>query len=346
MPQRLTLGDIRASRIPQILNLTSTDTRLAYYVNEAIERLLAKGKWVGTTQKYQICVYSGCLTWPRQFETIESVAICGFPIQIRNEWFEFNEMGWGLRDEGTGTAGTSCRVGSGCGSQLLDRGMAVSFEDIRGTDKKIKVYCDIEEGPTPDILLQGYNEDGNWIRTLVDGDYVDGEYVTPTGAGTLTTNFFTSLTGVQKPITKGSIRLYEYNTTASTQRPLAFYEYDETRPVYRRSLIPGLSNRNSCPDNEDETCNKKTVTVIAKMAFLPVRQDTDWLLISSIPALRAMCQALRKEENNLWDEAKKYEANAIQILDEQLQAFMGDSEIIAVRMPHPSVYGSAVANVI
>lgn len=335
MPQRITLGDVRSSRLPKTINLPPNDSRVVEFVNEAVERLLAKGKWVGTYQKYQICTYSGCLTWPRQFETIESVAVCDFPIPVRNEWFEFNEMGYGLRVETDGV-----------GTQMYDRGMACTFEDIHGTDKKIKVYCDIDESPTPDILLQGYNEDGNWIRTLVSGDYIDGEYVTPTPTGALTVNKFTSLTGVQKPVTDGMIRLYEYNTTDTTQRAIAFYEPDETRPVYRRSLISGLSNRGSCQSNADATCNKKTVMVIAKMAFIPVRLDTDWLLISSIPALKAMCQALRKEENNLWDEAKKYEANAVAILDEQLNAFLGDSEIVAVRMPHPSIYGSAVANVI
>lgn len=335
MPQRITLGDVRNSRLPSVINLPKTDSRVPMFVNEAIERLLAKGKWVGTTQKYQVCTYGGCLTWPRQFEAIEAVAICKSPINIRNEWFEFNEMGWGLRTSDDEMA-----------DQLYDRGMACAFDDIHGTDKKIKVYCDIDEAPTPEILLQGYDENGNWIRTLVSGAYVDGEYVTPTAAGALTTNKFTSLTGVQKEITDGPIRLYEYNTGDATQRALAIYEPDETRPVYRRSLIAGLSKVKSCPGTTDTTCNKKTVTVIAKMAFLPARLDTDWLLISSIPALRAMCQCLRKEENNLWDEAKKYESEAVMILDEQLQSYMGDGEIISIRMPHPTIYGSAVGNVI
>lgn len=339
MPQRITLGDALdtdISDIPSILNLPATDPRCRKFVNRAIERLLPKGKWVGTYQKYQVCVYSGCLTWPRQFEAIESIAICGFPIQIRNEWFEFNEMGWGLRDDN-----------DGCGNQLLDRGTACTFEDIRATGKKLKVYCDISDDSTIPILYQGYNDDRNWIRTLVGGEYVDGEYILPSPTGTLSTNFFgTTPTGVQKPITKGTIRTYEYDTVTLTQRALAIYEYDETRPIYRRSLINGLSNRGACCNNTDTTCDKKTVTVMAKMSFLPVRKNTDWLLLSSIPALEIMCQALRKEKNNLWDEAKKYEANAVAILDEQLQAFNGDSEVIAVRMPHPSIYGSAVTNAI
>jgi len=336
MPQRITFGDVKASRIPLSLNIPPNDPRLLQFVNEGVERLLAKGKWVGTYQKYQVCVFSGCLTWPRQFETIESLAVCDRPIPVRNEWFEFNEMGWGLRKE-TDEMGT----------QMYDRGTACAFEDIIGRDKKIKVYCDIDQGPTPAILLQGRDENGNWIRTLVSGSYVDGEYVVPTVTGTLTVNKFTCLTGVQKPITSGPIRLYEYSTTFTTQRAIAIYEHDETRPVYRRSLIAGLSNIKRCADSTvvDPACDKKTVTVVAKMAFLPVRLDTDWLLISSIPAIKAICQALRKEENNLWDEAAKYEAKAEMILQEQLNAFLGDNVSIAIRTPDPSIYGAAVGNV-
>ena len=338
MPTRVTLGDAKdplQSRICNILNVPPTDSRFAVYLNIAIKRLLAKGKWVGTTQKYQVCTYGGCLTWPRQFETIEAVAICNRPINIRNEWFEFNENGWGLRDQDDEMA-----------DQLYDRGTACAFNDIHGTNKKIKVYCDIDQAPTPAILLQGYDQNAQWIRTFHSGAYVDGEYVTPTAAGALTTNFFTSLTGAQKEVTDGSIRLYEYNTSDSTQLPLAVYEPDETRPIYRRSLIAGLSKVKACAGTQDSTCDKKTVTVVAKMAFIPVRVDVDWLLIGNIPALQLMCQCLRKEENNLWDDAQKYEAKAVQVLDEELQAFMGDSEIIAMRFPRPDIYGAAVGNVI
>ncbi len=344
MPTRATLGDAKdplQSRIANIINIPPTDSRFAVYLNTAIRRLLAKGKWVGTYQKYQVCTYGGCLTWPRQFESIEAVAVCHTPVNIRNEWFEFNENGWGLRNEDNENA-----------SQMYDRGTACTFDDIRGSAKKIKVYSAIDEAPTPDILLQGYDENMQWIRTFHAGSWVDGEYVTPTATGTLSTNLFSppGLTGTQKEFTDGAIRLYSFNPDDSTESALAVYEPDETRPVYRRSLIAGLSAVKSCPTNcnetADPTCDKKKVTVIAKMAFLPVRLDTDWLLISNIPALQLMCQCLRKEENNLWDEAMKYEAKAVQVLDEELQSYLGDSEIIAVRFPRPDIYGAAIGNVI
>jgi len=336
MRQRITVADAKAARIPNVLNIPASDPRFLAFLNEAIERLIEMNrKWVGTVQKYRVCMSNGCITWPRQVETVEAVAVCDWPIRIRNHWYEFVEHGFGLRKET-----------DGCATDMYDRGSVCSFEDIRGTDKKIKAYCDISTDADHPILLQGYNEDGNWIQTPDgNGGWTDGEIVYPSATGTLSTYKFTALTGVQKPVTAGVIRLYEYNTTDATQRAMALYEPDETRPTYRRSLIAGLSGHSSCT-GATTGCSTKTVTVLAKMAFMPVYKDTDWLLIQSLSALRNMCQALRKEENNLWEDAKKYEANAVKILEDQLANHHGDAPIMAIRTPSSEVWGGAVENVV
>lgn len=337
MRERVTVADAKNQRIPEVLNVSGSDPRFYSYLNQAIERLVegSKGKFVGAIQKYRICATHGCITWPRQIETIEAAAVCDCPIRIRNHWFEFVEHGFGLRQEK-----------DGCATDLYDRDSACVHTDITGVNKKLKVYCDLTDDEGADILFQGYNEDGNWIQTAKgDGDYWDGEIIQPAVAGQLSTNIFTVVTGIQKPITKGVIRLYAFNTDDDTQQAIGLYEPDERNPNYRRSLVAGLSNRSSCSGTDTE-CAAKSVTVLAKMAFLPVYKDTDWLLINSLPAIRFMCQAIRKEENNLWDDAGKYESRALKILDDQLQNHHGDSPIIAIRMPGREIYGGGVANVI
>ena len=286
--------------------------------------------------RYRFCASNGCITLPRQIETVEAAAVCNNPITIRNGWFEFVEHGNGLRQEDRGFD-----------NNLIDRGQAVSFEDVRGANKKLKFYCDLPDDAGAQILVQGYNGDGNWIKTLVTGTYVDGEYVSPSPTGTLTANVFSALTGVQKPITQGVIRVYEYDTVLTTQRPIALYEPDETRPTYRRILIPGLSTLNACRGEATAgACDTKSVTVMIKTAFMPVYVDTDWLQITSMPALKSMCHALKKEDANLIDDAHKYEANAVRILQNELQNHHGDAPVIAVKMPGNDVYGGGVPNVI
>lgn len=339
MKQRLTLGDAKApgARIFTVLNVTPSDPRFVGAINEASERLIEQVKVVGSVMRYRFCANNGCITLPRQIETIEAAAVCNDPVTIRNKWFEFVEHGYGQRQESLGFD-----------RNLVDRGMAVSFDDIRGTGKQLKVYFDLPVDGSTSILFQGYDDDGNWIKTSDGaGGYYDGEYIIPSATGTLSVKNFSALTGVQKPITQGVIRVYEYDTVETTQRALAVYEPDETRPTYRRILIPGLSTLGSCSSTSTSgACATKTVSVIIKTAFMPVYTDTDWLQITSMPALKSMCQALRKEENNLIDDAHKYEANAVRILQNQLQNHEGDAPVIAIKMPSNDVYGGGVANVL
>ncbi len=150
------------------------------------------------------------------------------------------------------------------------------------------------------------------------------------------------MTGVQKPDTNGVVRLYEYNTDTATQRALAYYEPDETVPQYRRSLIAGIGS-GGCTSGE---CETKTVTVMAKLRFIPVVNDTDYLPIGNIPAIKDMVQSIRKMENNLFEEAKAYEASAINELDRELREHLGDGAKIQMTVTGSCQFGEPVPNLI
>lgn len=345
---RVTLANAKdpMSGIARVLNTAPTDERFTGYVNESLHRLVQTGElfW-GTYARYQFCVTDGCLVWPREIAAIEAVALDSSPIVIRNNWFEFIENSFGLAGDGSG----DCHSGTcggwpyshGCsGSQLYDRGTVPAFADIIGTDKKIKVYCDIAETAGAKILLQGYDENNNWIRTQVSGVWTDGEYVLLNAATPQTsTKFFSSLVAVQKPITNGAVRLYEYDTTLTTQRAIAVYEPSETNPAYRRSLIGGF-----CAPTGD--CETTQVTVMAKLEFIPASVDTDWLLIGNLPAIKDMCQSIRKAECNLFDEAVQWEARAVQALRRELSHYRGHGVVQPIRMGPRYIGGPAVANLI
>ena len=94
---KLTLGQVKQSRIPDFLGFDPQDTRLVQIVNEAHQRLMMQGLFWGTYQTYQICVSSeGCLTWPRQVASIEALAVNDQPITLRNNWFEYLQTGFGI----------------------------------------------------------------------------------------------------------------------------------------------------------------------------------------------------------------------------------------------------------
>lgn len=332
---RLTLAACRPA-IASILGVCTTDTRIPILLNEAQERLMSKGKWVGTVVRYRFCTSDSCLTMPRQIETIEAWALCDQPMTVRDRWYEFVQNGPGQRRSDLGNA-----------SQLIDRGTACSYLDISGPLSKINVVPSVTEDPAARILLQGYDQFANWIRTedpAASGLWIDGEYVTLYGSGTQSHSYFSTLTGVIKPITQGPISLFEWPASlGGNLQQLAYYESDETLPIYRRYLVPALADTGSCSTSQD-SCDNRTITVLAKLRHMPVAVDNDFLILGNLAALKLMSQAVIKEQRNLFQEAAYYEAKAVGELQNELSSFEGDGVVPILRMEHPDLWGGAVCN--
>ncbi len=307
----------------------------------------------GSHQRVQFCVNSGCLTLPRQIANVESVAVCDRPITIRNQFFEWLETGVGLRSDCNSSDG-NCRNACGDGS-LLDRGNTATFADIIPDAKKIKVYADISEAADAKILLQGLDDNGQWIITETSpgsGVWQDGEKVSISTTPTTSTKFFSSLVSVQKPVTNGNVRLYEYDTELTTQRALAIYEPDETNPTYRKMFVSALEGTRCCGCTSDDP-NAIQVTVMAKLEFIPARRDEDWLLIGNLGALKLACMSLLKEENNLLAEADVYfnggqtkdgsrTVGAVGILRGEYRHYTGRGVVNPMRMQPRNLAGAGV----
>lgn len=329
---RLRLTDIRDA-VGEVLNVCATVSSVTNpvirtYSNRAHRYLVNKGKYVGTVQRYRFCTTANCITLPRQVETVEAWQLCQSPGVVRNQWYEYNGQGPGLMKDDANWFTT-----------LVDRGTAVAFDDIVGTTKKIQVVPALVETAGARILLQGYDENNNWIRTQDAGAWIDGEYVSIT-ATTVSTNFFSTLTGVIKPVTNGPIRLYEYTSTASKQ--IAYYENDETVPIYRRYMIPGLSNVTGCGDTNAATCTSRKVTMMVKLRHIDVVGDNDFFLLGNLEALVLMVQAIKKKERNLFAEAKAYEADAVQALEDELSSYEGDGALPTLRTEDRETWGGGV----
>jgi hypothetical protein len=320
--QKLILGSVRRP-IADALGLCDDDPRVVDYANEGQEALMNRGPWVNTRQRYRIRVTESKVTWPRQVNTIESIAFDKTPGTIRNEWYEFLPNALGLLDC------DDCLLGL-----LVDRGTACVFDDISNcnTNRKVRAYCDLAADEGKYIIVQGYDENNVWIRTQVDGEYIDGERIALSAAGTLSTKFFTSITGIQKDVTQGAVRLYEYNnTTALNVKALGYYEPDETLPLYRRSFIPGVADA-------DEDQQKITVTV--KLRHIPVVNDSDWLIIGNRRAFVLAAQAIAKERKDLLPEAEVYWGKAIKELETELRNYLGDGAVVQPRIQYAAEFGA------
>lgn len=329
MSHRLTFGSVKET-CARVLNLSPTDPRVLYYVNAACERLLYEGRWVGTTLRYVVCADGGCLTWPREIETVEAAAICSRPITLRNGWYEMLESGPGIINESTS-----------CFRLHVDRGDVCAFDDIRGTGKKIAVRCDGSE--SGEILLRYYDSNGQKVYTQEGDEWIEGEMVTFAAAGqyAYTANQVMpgGLYGVVKPVTNRVVRLYQYAVVGGALKPLAYYEPDEELPVYRRSLIPSLN----CSTGDGD-CTTSKVTIAGKMRFIAARNDNSYLAIGHQEAIRMACQSIFKSEANLPGEAAVYMYGgidpvsrgridgAVPLLNKQLAHWMGDGVVRPIRM--------------
>lgn len=329
--RRLTLGDCR-EEVAKVADLCANDDRVVSLVNIAERRLIRRGKWLGSVQRYRIAVTDALVTWPRQVTTVEAVSFCDHPGTVRNGWWEFLGHGVGqLKSDSTWW------------DNLVDRGQACTFNDVTPgqINRKARVYADVSEAANLYLTIQGYDENGNWIRTLDGSDWIDGEKVLISTTPTLSTKLFTSITGVLKPITNGPVRVFEYNTdTLANVQQLAYYEPDETRPVYRRSLLPGIMDTETC-DDTDNRC----VTVALKLRHIPVRNDNDWLILGNLDALKLAAQAIAKERRDLFAEAQAYWGQAISELEKELREYQGDGEVVSPRIA-PDFGGGAIAHII
>jgi len=310
---KLIVQDIQ-STIARVVGVCVDDPRVYDYINQACRRLLHKGLWAGAYGRFTINTVGGCITWPRQIETIEAVADCCGVGTVRNQWFEFQESGYGLLGENSACAG----------KQLVDRGTVVSYRDMSGgLNSYIRVYpgdaSDVGVGKT--ITLQGVDQNGQWIRTQSGSVWIDGEKLTLALPYVQSTKKFTSLTGVIRDATNTVSRLYEYNATTLLELDVAVYDPDETLPQYRRSY---LADRCSSDDS-------KPVTVMAKMRHVNATGVNDYLIPPSPDAIKLMVMAIRKEENDLIQEAVAYEAKAIQAVQEQTMQYLGDA-VHTIRM--------------
>lgn len=312
---KATLGDAKPE-CAEDAGFCETDPRLVKRINIAQRRLLHMGKWVGTYQHYRFCAPSGCVTLPRQLETLETVAQCGWPGTLRNEWFEYVRDGFGLSGH--------------CSLNYQDQGEGhVAFEDVIGLNKVLRVYSDTAETGSPTILLQFWNQNRIPVRTEYpagSGIWINGERVVISTTQTNTVNqcMAGGLVAVQKPLTKGTVFIYEYDTVTLAQRLLAIYEPDETRPDYRRYVIPFSA--------QSGDCSSQIVDVIAKRRFIPAVDDEDWLIIGNTDAVAMACRAVRLEKNLLFSDALVPWALARQILDDELAQFQGDGSQDVIQM--------------
>src|SRR6185295_16002 len=138
-------------------------------------------------------------------------------------------------------------------------------------------------------LIQGLDQNGTVIRSQDGLTPTLGEFLTLQEPFVQAPMEISAITGIQKDVTLGPVKYYEVDLTTGDTRLLLTMEPSEQTASYRRYTINGLP-RNCCNTPLGATAQ---VTGMAKLELIPVRCDTDWLLIQNLEALASECQAIR-----------------------------------------------------
>jgi hypothetical protein len=285
--QLLRLKDIRESRIPEAIGACAADNgKLIEIVNEAQQRLIFAGGetgWWGSWFKVAFNVDSAAdpyITTPRNIARLIDMDVCRRPVRIQNQFYEFLEAGVGLQP-------SRC----GCNQiETYDRGLYPTFSDM-GANTRLRFYITDAADVARRVLVQGTDQNGMTIYSLDGIDQVQGLYLDFTQPFVDMPYSLTALTGLQKDYTVGPVRVFEVDQTTGVQRLLLTMEPGEEVAGYRRYFLNGIP-RNCCdPANPANTTVQ--VTAMAKLAFIPVAVDTDYLTIQNLPAMKEACMAVR-----------------------------------------------------
>lgn len=302
-----TFGDVKDEirRVGGQTGLAPNDPRLPALVDLAQERLCVKGEWPFQYARLKFCQYGGVVSLPAEYETIVHSDICREHVPIFNSWYEFIEGGPGQQDRAAWVNVGVDRGESPVYRQPGSSGMLVKITS--GTDERVS-------GVRPVITIFGYDENGLWIRsdrgsgTLTDGVDLElrGDQVANYDTSTVK---FSQVTQVRKTVTQADVVL-TFIDESGTEFEGARYRHYDTNPSFRTYQFTGIRNRET-----------KLIHAIVRRRLLPVRYDTDPLVVTSVSALRLAVMGIALEDKGDIVAAKVAFASATEILQDEAHLY-------------------------
>lgn len=290
MSMRLRVANLRGSHISDSLNVCSDDDRIPVWASMFQERALNYGRWWGTTTLMRLCLTtSGCIILPREVAVIEAANLNGVPMRMGNMWYQFVKPHTSCTSSPS-SSGAPCSPANfacsccDCKNLVLeDRGTVASFSTTV-SGQKIRVYPGNAEDVGKEIIIQGYDSNGVWVRSGPTSARIDGEKVTLAMPFVDTTTVWGvgAPTAVIKDPTEYRVLLYALDTTTGDEFALAQYQPSETEPMYRMVSIPGYNDTN-CGCTQSST---KTLLAVVSLQHIPLEADEDWLLLTNLAAYK------------------------------------------------------------
>jgi hypothetical protein len=338
----LSYGQAKASlaRVCGSTGMSVTDPRVLDRTNTAIQELMNEVNSPGVVQRWHIIAVDGNIVLPPQLDMLLEFTADGVPLQIMSRWAEFVAYGPGPAEDVIGRRG-SCRWWRCGGGDVYDRGESPVRVDIplssgtscsctNGTGAAydgpwvLRQYPSLVNGEAAGAYatIQGLDAEGLTIRSQVSNgsgfEWINGVRLEISNGSSFveTSQHFSKITAYTKPATNGYVRLTAWN--GITEVELANYESWETEPSYHRYFSPFLQGRK----NSTNPCCR-VVLARARKRYVPIREDTDVLIISNIVALQEMLIAQWKREAGNLDEYVVHKTTAVDLIKKESVAYNG-----------------------
>ena len=338
--QRLRLYDCRTSRLPGVIGRCQDNIpEIAQYVNSAQRRLLMCREgtdegWWGTWAEivFNVSRSAPYITLPREIARLEAIDVCSRPVMIQNQFFEYL----------TFSNGRLPKLNNRCNQGLLmglTRNNAVTFLEMTNAPQYLVAYATDSRDYNKRVLFQGTDADLVTISTTDVDHQVQGQFVNLEATPAMTPQTFSGLTGIQKDITIGIVRIYQHDPTTGEEILLLTMQPSEQVASYRRYYINQLP-RGCCPNPASTDDSQVQVTAIAKLDLIPVEVDTDYTLIQNLEAIIEECASIRYSEMDsptAKQMSRERHQMAVTLLNGELNHYIGKNEIAVGVFP----FGSA-----
>jgi hypothetical protein len=310
---------------------------IAGYVNSAQRRLLTCKEgtdegWWGTWAEiaFNVSCAQPYITLPREVARLELVDLCQRPIQLHNQFFEYLQFGNGRLPKQHPRC--RCEITS-----AYTRNNVVTFREMTNAPQYLTAYITDVRDVGKRILFQGLDDVNNIIYSTDVTEQVTGVFVplnTPFVQSPMT---FNHISGIQKDVTYGPVRIYQHDPTTGEEILLLTMEPGEQTASYRRYYFQSVP-LNCCGTNVP---GEVQVTAIAKLELIPVVTDTDYCLIQSLEAIIEECQGVRYSEMDnpsAFQLQQAHHKNAVGFLNGELNHYVGKNSVAVNFAPFGSAH--------
>jgi hypothetical protein len=242
-----------------------------------------KRAWSSQEEYVQICCVNDCFTLPARYEQIKLAWIGDESASLADEWFN-------------ATNAFALQAGNSCHRGIVEvGGLHVLFRDYTTHPYQIGVMAEEAEDIGVELMFEAQDQYDTYHKVRV----------TTANPPTLAKSdlLVKGIRSVTKPVTKGRIRVYAYDTALEAKTLIAIYQPNDAHPTFRRFKAP-------------RTC--ECITLYASKKYFDLTDPKE--LVEFIPdAMIYAVLALNSRENRKAQEFLSNLALAVQEQEKEME---------------------------